>query len=239
MSSESTNDEVLSLKKRARRRLVGAIALVLLMVVVLPMILQDRASLTPQDAIKITMLDVRENLVDANVDGQDLTTSNDTAPLPDLPARVDEPNPVNVISDEEIVNEKVNNLQSETDKKNVENKNVVSKLEKKSEIKEKVTKLAEVKLAETSTKSSLENKAQGKIQAGFTIQVGVYSDLANVKQLQDKLNEAGYVSHTEKITTAKGEKIRLRTGSFPSRQEAADALAKLQGAGLSGMVISN
>ena len=239
MSSESTNDEVLSLKKRARRRLVGAIALVLLMVVVLPMVLQDRASLTPQDAIKITMPDVREKAVDANVDSQGLATSNVTAPLPDLPARVDEPNSVNVIADEVIVNEKVNNEQSGTDKKNVENKNVVSKLEKKSEIKEKVTKLAEEKLAETATKPSLEAETQGKIQTGFTIQVGVYSDVTNVKQLQAKLKEAGYVSHTEKITTAKGEKIRLRAGSFPSRQEAADALVKLQASGLPGMVISN
>lgn len=239
MSSESTNDEVLSLKKRARRRLVGAIALVLLMVVILPMILQDRANLTPQDAIKITMPDVREKAFDVNVGSQELATTNVTAPTPDLPARVDEPNSVNVISDEVIVSDKVNNVQSETDKKNVDNKNVVSKLEKKVEIKEKVTKLAEVKLAETSTKSTLEDKAQGKIQTGFTIQVGVYSDLANVKLLQAKLKEAGYVTHTEKIATAKGEKIRLRAGSFSSRQEAVDALVKLQGAGLSGMVISN
>jgi DedD protein len=239
MPPESANDDVLSLKKRARRRLVGAIALVLLMIIVLPMILQDRASLAPQDAIKITMLEVHKNVVDANVDNQALSTAAAVALTPEEPTRLDEANQVNVIADEVIVNEKVKNEQSETDKKNVENKNVVSKLEKKSEIKEKVTKLAEVKLAETSTKPSLEAETQGKIQTGFTIQVGVYSDAANVKQLQAKLKEAGYVSHTEKITTAKGEKIRLRAGSFPSHQEAADALVKLQGSGLPGMVISN
>ena len=48
------NDQELALKKRARRRLVGAVALVLLMVIVLPMILKDRAALAPQEAIKIT-----------------------------------------------------------------------------------------------------------------------------------------------------------------------------------------
>ena len=49
------NDQELALKKRARRRLVGAVALVLLMVIVLPMILKDRTALAPQEAIKITM----------------------------------------------------------------------------------------------------------------------------------------------------------------------------------------
>jgi len=239
MSSESPNDEMLNLKKRARRRIVGAIALVLLMIVVLPMILQDRARLAPQNAIKITMPDVREKAVDANVDSQVPATSNVTAPIPDLPTRVDEPNPLNVASDEMIVNDKDNNVQSEANKKNVDTKNVVTKLEKKAEIKEKVTNLAEVKLEETSTSPSLETKEQGKTQAGFTIQVGVYSEVANVKQLQAKLKEAGYVSHMDKIATAKGEKIRLRAGSFLSRQEAADALVKLQAAGLSGMVISD
>lgn len=239
MPPESPNDEVLSLKKRARRRLVGAIALVLLMVIVLPMILQDRASLAPQDAIKITMPEISKNVADANIDNQILATPTATAPIPELSTRVDEPNPVNVVSDEVIANGKANSVKSEADKKNVDNKNVVANLEKKAEIKEKVTKLAEVKSEETSIEPSLEAKPQGKNQVGFTIQVGVYSDVANVKQLQAKLKEAGYVSHTEKIATAKGEKIRLRAGSFPSHQEAADALVKLQGAGLSGMVISN
>lgn len=57
MATESPNDLELTLKKRARRRLVGAIALVLFMVIVLPMVLQDRAALAPQEAIKITMPD--------------------------------------------------------------------------------------------------------------------------------------------------------------------------------------
>lgn len=73
----------------------------------------------------------------------------------------------------------------------------------------------------------------------FTIQVGVFSDLANVKQLQARLKQVGLDSRTENITTPKGEKIRLRAGRFNSRQEAAYALTKLQAADLTGMVISN
>jgi len=57
--------------------------------------------------------------------------------------------------------------------------------------------------------------------------------------LQAKLKDAGFNARTEKVSTAKGEQIRLRVGKFASRQEAADALVKINGAGLPGMVMSN
>jgi DedD protein len=49
MQREPAGDLELNIKKRARRRLVGAIALVLLMVIVLPMILKDRSAVTPAE----------------------------------------------------------------------------------------------------------------------------------------------------------------------------------------------
>lgn len=52
---------------------MGAIALVLLMVIILPMMLQDRAALAPKDAIKITMPEPAEVVVEANATQQALT----------------------------------------------------------------------------------------------------------------------------------------------------------------------
>lgn len=49
------SDQELNFKKRARRRLVGAIALVVLMVVILPIVLKDRAVTSPQEKITITL----------------------------------------------------------------------------------------------------------------------------------------------------------------------------------------
>ena len=54
MQKDANNDQELSFKKRARRRLVGAIALVLLMIIVLPMILKDRTLVQPKEEITIT-----------------------------------------------------------------------------------------------------------------------------------------------------------------------------------------
>lgn len=55
MPPNQMTDQELQFKKRARRRLVGAVALVLLMITVLPMILDDRAGQTPQQDIEITI----------------------------------------------------------------------------------------------------------------------------------------------------------------------------------------
>jgi DedD protein len=221
MAADSSNDLELALKKRARRRLVGAIALVLLMVIVLPMVLQDRAALAPQEAIKITMPDdvvsqqtPKNEANVASVEPQaevatlsESTISEPTTLEPAMVDQVDKP------------------VQSENTKEASDVKKEMSG-EKKAEVKKTVIIEPEPKPSSTSGES-------------FTIQVGVFSDIANVKQLQARLKQVGLDSRTENITTPKGEKIRLRAGRFSSRQEAAYALTKLQAADLTGMVISN
>src|SRR4051812_11475092 len=49
------NDQEIQFKKRARRRLVGAVALVLLMVAILPMVLDDRTNKAPPQEIAISI----------------------------------------------------------------------------------------------------------------------------------------------------------------------------------------
>ena len=70
------------------------------------------------------------------------------------------------------------------------------------------------------------------------MQIGVFSDIANVKKLQIMLDGIGYKSVTEKMQTATGEKTRLRTSTFEGRNEAAIALENIKDAGLTGMVVS-
>ena len=52
---ESQSEQEIQFKKRARRRLVGAIALVLLMIVLLPMLLEDRVAQTPKEEVVISI----------------------------------------------------------------------------------------------------------------------------------------------------------------------------------------
>ncbi len=225
MPPDLPNVQELNLKKRARRRLVGAIALVLLMVIILPRILQDRAALAPQEAIKITMPEISSNQhvevnaipvapkVDASITDESTKT--------EAPVAYEAKNEPKV--EKSLATSPANSVEAEASSKINAKKNVVDNQKNAKAIESKVT----------------ETKTPQKSDGNFTIQVGVYSDIANVKQLQTKLKQAGFASHTEKITTPKGEKIRLRAGSFASRQEAANALIKVQETGLSGMVITD
>lgn len=55
MATEKLSEQEIQFRKRARRRLVGAIALVLLMVTVLPMVLDDREAQAPQPEIAVNI----------------------------------------------------------------------------------------------------------------------------------------------------------------------------------------
>ena len=208
------SDQELNLKKRARRRLVGAIALVLLMIIVLPMLLKDRAATTPEEQITITLPnEPSQNSVAATTDFDSTVVPADNSTANQAPAAaiVDEP--------ESTPNKPVTE---------VENKPTnTEKADDANALKETPTK----ETPNAAVAKEIDNKK-------FYVQVGVFSDVANVKQLQSKLSDLGYQSQTEKISTDKGQKIRLRTQVFNDRNEAAIALENIKDAGLTGMVVS-
>jgi len=197
MQRNPSGDQELNLKKRARRRLVGAIALVLLMVVVLPMVLKDRAASQPQDKITITLPGEHQTVTPA------ATSDFDSSIVPTEPSTTDTPEPA-VAADPEAA-------PATTTEKAASSK-------------------------EAPVNVTTKPKEEGNHK--FYVQIGVFSDEANVKQLQGKLSDLGYKSQTEKIDTEKGKKIRLRTQLFGDRNEAAIALENIKDAGLTGMVVS-
>ena len=199
MQKAPSNDQELNLKKRARRRLVGAIALVLLMVIVLPMILKDRSATQPQDQITITLPSEQMQAEASDFDSNIVPTEPSITTLPE----VAEPESGAATPDLEA-----------------------------SASKALPAAKPEAPTSTPTVKSSLETDHK------YHVQIGVFSDAANVKQLQAKLSDLGYKSQTEKIDTDKGKKIRLRTQVFGDRNEAAIALENIKDAGLTGMVVS-
>jgi DedD protein len=220
MPPDLPNEQALILKKRARRRLVGAIALVLLMIIILPRILQDRANQTTQESIKITM-----PAESAETFSSAVTPLESPSPIVTEPV-VDESASITQKTEAEIENLAAQQAEPVI-KPPVKNATVSTA---KAEI---------IKPEQVKPESKPLKPVDSAKDAGFTVQVGVFSDAANVKQLQEKLKQAGFSSYTEKIATPGGQKIRLRAGKFATRQEASDALNTIKSAGLSGMVISN
>ena len=254
MPPDLHNDQELVFKKRARRRLVGAVALVILMVIILPRILLDRAALTPHEAVKISMpeLDVAKP---AAVEPSAAKANANASPSPVADSAVSDEVVIpeaNVATQVTVAAKLASEVTNNDAKKVAAEKNVIEsvKVEDKTDVKSADDKKIEAKVSETKSKQVIlaESKvtASKKVEAksqkhagSFTIQIGVFSDAANVKLLQAKLKKVGLSSRTENISTEKGEKIRLKAGSFASRSDAVSALSKLQSANLSGMVVSN
>lgn len=203
-------DQGLSFKKRARRRLVGAIALVLIMIIILPMMLEDRQK-TVQEDIEIIM----------------------APPTPDLNASV-ESDAEGLADVEELIIQEPDDESSTTtaavDMPDVDSKPTPPEPAptEKVESNKSVAANEEVAKANTSADKS----------AGYYVQIGVFSNPDNIKKLQLKLSDLGYRSLIEKISTDTGVKTRLRTESFDERNEAAIALQNIKDAGLAGMVVS-
>jgi len=247
MSVDLQVDQALILKKRARRRLVGAVALVLLMIIILPQILQDRSALTKPESIKITMPEVKH----------EQTSEPNEPPVPTQPVieqAVTEPQ--SPAETELIDTPNVENIAAikEAEAKELERRKSLAKAAEakaeavaavKAEVQKpepvKAVKPVEKAVVETNTAQpkAAEEKSAPKSVSNFTVQVGVYSDAANVKRLQEQLKQAGFATTTEKATTPKGDALRLKAGKFTSRQDAMNALVKIKEIGLSGIVISN
>jgi DedD protein len=207
MQKETAGDLELNLKKRARRRLVGAIALVLLMIIVLPMILKDRAATNPQDKITISLPGEQQTVTPAG------PSDFDSSVVPAEPAT---------------------GTSATTETTEPTAAPTLDPAAKPEPAKETPVKPEQAKQESVKETTKPKNEAAHH----FYVQIGVFSDEANVKQLQGKLSDLGYKSQTEKIDTAKGKKIRLKTQLFADRNEAAIALENIKDSGLTGMVVS-
>lgn len=63
---------------------------------------------------------------------------------------------------------------------------------------------------------------------GYTVQLGVFSNMTNAQQLQDRLAQNGIKSYTE---------TRVNVGPFQNKAEADQALAKIRAMGINAVVV--
>lgn len=197
------NPDVNMLKRRGRRRLVGAIALVLAAVIVLPMVFdsEPKGSAPP---------------VSVRIPGEDDTgfTPKVTPKSPPLQEqKTAEKAP-------EKIAEKVVEKAPEP---------VADKPEPKIEV--TVTKAAVKPAAKPDVEQKRAEAALTGAVGGeqFMIPAGAYVDPTGVVE---KLKEAKVPYYTEPIATKQGTVTRVRAGPFASREAAEKALEQLKGLGL-------
>ena len=201
------SDQELQFKKRARRRLVGAVALVLLMIILLPMILQDRTSKAPKQDVVVSIPSLDQRL-----------ESEPVEPAPIQPVA-----PAAEVSPPEVTAET-----KPVETKPVETKPVEAPVTTNQPS-------PSVAVAPKAEPAKAETKAAAS--GNYFVQIGVFSDPEKVKQMQEKLSAKGLKSLDELIDTAKGKKTRLRVGPFEAKKDAESAMEKIKSLGLTGMIV--
>jgi DedD protein len=230
------NDAQLHLKKRARRRLVGAIFFVSVVAVVLPMVMDHEPRQAVQD-------------VEIRIPGQD-----EKPFAPKFAAAPVDKAPEKVVEKPAVMPEKAPVAEAppaETPAKPTARVlEVVKEAKAPEKPAEKPVEKAPAKPAEKPVDKAKTDDAKraAALLAGhsaekpadkggeFLILIGAFSNEANVKNLKTKLNEQGIKTFSEPLDTPQGKKTRVRAGPFASRDAADKALEKMQRIGVAGVV---
>ena len=217
MAKKITDDED-QLKRQARRRLIGAVALTTAIVVILPMVLENEPKPIGQD-IELRIPD--KDKVGAFVPKIDLPAAS--APLasssvsPDVlavPAAANQPISQVAVTPAmaAIVSRNLPVLQSA--------KTLATEPEKKTE---------QAKLTDTAHAE----QGQSIPKAGLALQIGAFSNADTAHTWQKNLIQQGFKVYTEKVDN----KLRVRIGPYSTREAANKARHKLEEKGLHSNIV--
>ena len=87
-------------------------------------------------------------------------------------------------------------------------------------------------------------KAPAAAEAGataggrFVVQVGAFTDVERLKSVRQKLEKQGFKTYTQEIQTPGGKSTRVRIGPYANRQEAEAVAAKVKAGGLQVNVLT-
>lgn len=231
-NQQAMSDEEAQLRRRARRRLIGAVTLVTVMVVTLPMVLDGEPKQSSQDiAINIpapsASSDFSSKIVP--VPEQAKVDAKVAAEKPAPEAETVQPATPPAMKPAEVQPEVV------AEKKPVEAKTEIVPAKKEDKPADKTKETADkAKDSKPAAKTAEAQHAGGS----HIILLGAFLSESNAKQRQAKLKEIGVKFYLEKIKSPAGEKTAVRAGPYPSRQEAERILAKLKAAGVTDGIVA-
>lgn len=234
------NDAQLQLKKRARRRLIGAVFFVSLVAIVLPTIMDQEPRQQVQD-------------VEIRIPGQDdkpfaprFAAAPSEKPAAPAPAPADKPAvvPPPVHAPEAPAKPAEKPVDKPAEKPAVKPEKPADKTPEKPAPKtpEKTPeKPAEKPKADDAKRAAAilagQQEAKGGAKGGeYLVLIGAFASEDNVRNLKSKLGELGIKVYSEPLDTPQGRKTRVRAGPFASREAADKALDKMKKIGVSGVV---
>jgi DedD protein len=218
---DTSQDADLHLKKRARRRLVGAVALALFAVIVLPMVMDREPRPLSQD-------------IQVRIPSQD-STGLTAKVFPGKTAVTPMPAP-----EVKPVAEPVVEPKAEAKAKPEPAVAVAAAAAVAAKPASSAPVAPAVKPAEKSVPAEKALETGDKVvpdaSGQWVVQLGAYKEQGNVKVLLAKLKGVGVPAYTEKFDSPQGLRTRVRAGPFASQNAAEKARSKIKIIGVDGPV---
>ena len=212
------SDEEVQLRKRARRRLIGAIAIVTAVAVALPMVLDNEPKpLTQEIDIRIPSQDAAGPFISKVVPVPD---PSQAPPKPAAEPK-SEPKPESTSAAQSSVAPKPPAAE-----------------EKPAPNADKAPTAPPARKAASSAPKTEPQPSKAPAAPGqYVVQVVALSDAGKAKQMQQAILKTGVKAYTEVVKTARGDVTRVRAGPYASREAAEKAQQRLKGAGFDGKVV--
>jgi DedD protein len=228
------------LQRRARRRLVGAIALVVLVVIVLPIVLDTEPSPIGQDLV-VQIPSQEAGKFNTRV----LTPAAPGAATPPLGGAGDA-----APEKSEALTPRAAPKDAKADVKGAAKADAKAAAPAAAKTAPPAVAVEANATSPASAKSQPPSPAKDQIRAAkgesdaarakallegkeaWVVRLGAFSNQDNVRQLQAKLTAAGVKSYTEAAKGPKGDQTRVRAGPFGSKSEAEQANEKLAAVGI-------
>jgi DedD protein len=216
------SDEELQLRKRARRRLIGAIALVTAVAVVLPMVLDSEPRPVSQDV----------NIKIPAPDSGGFTSK--VAPAPQL-------KPAPQLETAPAVKPSGTTAAPTEPAAAAAKHEAVASTEKTPAAKPAAPAEPPAPAVKSTAKTVAAKEPAAKTAKApnghFVVQVAALSDAEKAKQMRQQISAAGIKSYTEVVKTVKGDVTRVRAGPFATREAAEKVQKQLKAIGLDGKVV--
>lgn len=207
-----------AVRRRARHRLIGAAALVLLGVLGFPLLFDTQP--------RPIAVDIPIEIPSRNAPGTAVTKSEPAVPSP-VAKGATVSTADSLTAREEVVDAKAP-AAVVTPPKDKPSEPPVQKAAEKSP--EKAPEKTVDKVAEKSTEEPTDKPASGNER--IVVQVGAFAEVERAREARLKLERAGLKTYTHVAETSEGRRIRVRMGPFATRAEADKAAARAKALGL-------
>jgi len=226
MQMTESSDPQLHLKKKARRRLVGAVAIAGLAAVVLPMVMDEEPKQPVQD-IQIRIPGQEQQPFDP----AELAARSSPSAAVTVGGEAHEAH-AGAAQDGAASADEASEKAEEERAKTKAAKTVEKSPPKKAEKPAPPPAPAVVKKPDPPPPPPPPVASDGQ----YLILVGAFADPGNVKKLLAKIAGTGVPTYTEILNSPAGKRTRVRAGPFPNREAAEKALDKLKKIGVGGVV---